>query len=142
MLGCAGPVPGCLVLPWAVMELLRTVPGLSRRVLTCLGTFVALGSLWKYLQSRKPYKTLFSLMCLASRLSLSWTALGLSCPRTLTSQMIEIFGTDPKKACQSHPPDTNRERGFVKTRHPSQDHKVSRSRPLGARLGQGWPLLA
>ena len=75
---------------------------------------------------REPYKALGSLMCLASRLSLSWTALGLSCPRTLTSQMLEICGTDPKKARQSLPSDTNRDNGFVKTLHPRQ----------------GWPLLA
>ena len=44
--------------------------------------------------------------------------------KALNGQMIEIFKTKPEKARQPHPPDSNNDKGFAKTRHPGQDQNV------------------
>ena len=87
-----------------------------------LGAVLALGSLRKYLKSRKLKKHMVLQGFLASRWSLSWTVLGLSCPKSLKHLwFLKVFGfktwnkTRKRYRELPHPSNSNHDTGFAKT---------------------------
>ena len=87
-----------------------------------LGAVLALGSLRKYLKSRKLKKHMVLQGFLASRWSLSWTVLGLSCPKSLKHLwFLKVFGfktwnkTRKRYRELPHPANSNHDTGFAKT---------------------------